>query len=81
MDSTLYPGKAYIYRDPELYSMFPDDDDDHCEDDDTDYCEPARTKFLDVNAQEFIPSPPVGQTERISQKVSCLSQNFSSLSR
>jgi len=60
MDSSLYPGKAYIYRDPEFCSIFPDGE--NCEDDDVlDLCESERRQqFLDVNAREFVPSAGAG---------------------
>jgi len=48
-DSSLYPGKAYIYRDPDFCHIFPGVEGDG-ELDDGDYCK------LDVNAKPFIPS-------------------------
>jgi len=48
-DSSLYPGKAYIYRDPDFCHIFPGVVGDG-ELDDGDLCK------LDVNAKPFIPS-------------------------
>lgn len=49
MDSSLYPGKSYIYRDPEFCSIFPDGE--NCDDDDVDFNDAAsgRTLFNDAN--------------------------------
>jgi len=53
MDSVLYPGKAYIYRDPELCSLLPDGN--STEFDDTDILEQGPVTSLDATAKPFFP--------------------------
>ena len=48
-DSSLYPGKAYIYRDPEFCQIFPDGNSSEL--DDGEFCE----NKLDANAEPFFP--------------------------
>jgi len=59
MDSSLYPGKAYIYRDPEFCSIFPDGfSGEDGEDDEGEFGDAAGEAALwrlDVNAREFVP--------------------------
>lgn len=56
-DSSLYPGKAYIYRDPEFCHIFPDTS----ELDDGEYCD----NKLDVNAKPFIPTDLVNKIKKV----------------
>lgn len=50
-DSSLYPGKAYIYRDPDFCLIFPDGNGSEL--DDGEFCQ----NKLDVNAKPFFPTP------------------------
>jgi len=56
-DSSLYPGKAYIYRDPEFCHILPDTS----ELDDGEYCD----NKLDVNAKPFIPTDIVNKINKV----------------
>eukprot|EP00092_Neocalanus_flemingeri_P006938 GFUD01007490.1.p1 GENE.GFUD01007490.1~~GFUD01007490.1.p1 ORF type:complete len:683 (+),score=120.71 GFUD01007490.1:255-2303(+) len=49
-DSSLYPGKAYIYRDPEFCQIFPEGNSSEL--DDGEFCE----NKLDANAEPFFPT-------------------------
>lgn len=49
-DSSLYPGKAYIYRDPDFCHIFPDGNGSDL--DDGEFCE----NKLDANAKPFFPT-------------------------